>query len=241
MFVKLADPRQAAQLDKAFGRYIPLEQAARQDIKVTSFRLVSLPQTAAWSGVIGVNAMLERPGDAGVYAPLILAILILFSACLNFANTTVAQSRRRLKEIGVRKVMGSTRRQIMWQQLVECALIVLPAIGLAMLVDMIWLPAYNAMLIHNDIRAPYGNDHTLQLVLLVLFLVAIGLAGAYPAFYISRFNPTSIFRGTVRFGGRNLFSRFLLSLQIVITFITMITSVAFIEVEHQTQHSEQGS
>jgi putative ABC transport system permease protein len=227
MFVKLADPSQAAQLDKAFGRYVPLEQAARQDIKVTSFHLVSLPQTAAWSGVIGVNAMLERPGDAGVYGPLILAILILLSACLNFANTTVAQSRRRLKEIGIRKVMGSTRRQIMWQQLVECVLIVLPAIGLAMLLDMIWLPAYNAMLIHLDIRANYGNDRMLQLVLLVLFVVAVGLAGAYPAFYISRFNPTSIFRGTVRFGGRNLFSRFLLSLQIVITFITLITSVAF--------------
>ena len=227
MFVKLADPGQAAQLGKGFGRYLALEQAARQDIKVTSFHLVSLPQTAAWSGVIGVNAMLERPGDAGVYGPLVLAVLILLSACLNFANTTVAQSRRRLKEIGIRKVMGSTRRQIMWQQLVECVLIVLPAIGLAMLLDMMWLPAYNAMLIHLDIRANYGNDRTLQLVLLVLFVVAVGLAGAYPAFYISRFNPTSIFRGTVRFGGRNLFSRFLLSLQIVITFITLITSVAF--------------
>jgi putative ABC transport system permease protein len=227
MFVKLSDPSQAPRLDKAFGRYIPLEQAARQDIKVTSFHLVSLPQTAAWSGVIGVNAMLERPGDAAVYAPLILAILILLSACLNFANTAVAQSRRRLKEIGIRKVMGSSRRQIMWQQLVECALIVMPAIGLAMLLGMIWLPAYNAMLVHNDIRASYGNDHILQLALLVLFIIAIGLAGAYPAFYISRFNPTSIFRGTVRFGGRNLFSRFLLSLQIVITFITLITSVAF--------------
>jgi putative ABC transport system permease protein len=227
IFVKLADPRQAPQLSKAFSRYIQLEQAARQDIKVTSFDLVSLRQTAAWSGVIGINAMLERPGDAGVIGPLVLAILILLSACLNFANTTVAQSSRRLKEIGVRKVMGSSRRQIMGQQLLECALIVLPAIGLAMLLDMIWLPAYNAMLIHLDIRAPYGHDHLLQLTLLILFVVAILLAGAYPAFYISRFNATSIFRGRVRFGGRNLFSRFLLGWQIVITFITLITSVAF--------------
>jgi len=227
MFVKLTDPRQAPRLSKALDRYIPLEQAARQDIKVTAFHLVSLRQTAAWSGAIGVNAFLERPGDAAVYGPLILATLILLSACLNFANTTVAQSRRRLKEIGVRKVMGSSRRQIMLQQLAECALVVLPAVGLAMLLDMVWLPSYNAMLIHTDIHAPYGNDHMLQLTLLALFIVAILLAGAYPAFYISRFNATSIFRGTVRFGGRNLFSRFLLSLQIVITFITLITSVAF--------------
>lgn len=228
VFLKLADPRQAAQLNKAFNRYIPLEQAARQDLKVTSFALQSLSQTAAESGVIDKNAMLERPGDAGVYAPLILAILILLSACLNFANTTVAQSRRRLKEIGIRKVMGSSLRQIMIQQLMECALIVLPAIGLAMLLDYWWLPVYNGMLIHTDIRASYLQDHTLQLALAVLFVVVILVAGAYPAFYVSRFNATSIFRGAVRFGGSNLFSRCLLGLQIVITFITLITSFAFV-------------
>lgn len=227
MFVKLADPRQAARLSKAFDRYIPLEQAARQDIKVTSYRLESLMQTAAQSGVIDKNAMLERPGDAAVYGPLILAWLILLSACLNFANTTVAQSRRRLKEIGIRKVMGGSRRQLMLQQLLECAMIVLPAAGLAMLLDMIWLPAYNAMLIHHDIQASYWRDHTLQAAVIVLVVVAVVLAGAYPAFYLSRFNATNIFRGAVRFGGRNLFSRFLLGLQIVITFVTLITSVAF--------------
>jgi putative ABC transport system permease protein len=227
MFLKLADPRQAEQLGKDFSRYIPLEQAARQDIKVTSFSLQSLSQTAAESGIIDKNVMLERPGNAGVYAPLILAILILLSACLNFANTTVAQSRRRLKEIGVRKVMGSSTRQIMGQQLLECALIVLPAIGLAMMLDWLWLPVYNGMLVHLDLRASYWQDHTLQLVLVGLFFFVTVLAGAYPAFYISGFNATSIFRGAVRFGGSNLFSRFLLGLQIVITFITLITSVAF--------------
>jgi ABC-type antimicrobial peptide transport system permease subunit len=227
LFLKLSDPRQAAQLAKAFSRYIPLEQAARQDIKVTSFILQSLSQTAAESGVIDVNAMLERPGDAAVYGPLILSFLILLSACLNFANTTVAQSRRRLKEIGVRKVMGSSLRQIVWQQLVECALIVLPAIGLAMLLDLLWLPFYNGMIIHSDVRASYLQDHPLQIVLLALFSAVVLLAGAYPAFYISRFNATNIFRGAVRFGGSNLFSRLLLGLQIVITFITLITSIAF--------------
>lgn len=227
LFLKLADPRQAAQLARAFSRYIPLEQAARQDLKVTSFALQSLSQTAAESGVIDKNAALERPGDAAVYGPLILAILILLSACLNFANTTVAQSRRRLKEIGVRKVMGSSLRQIMMQQLLECTLIVLPAIGLAMLLDWFWLPVYNGMLVHLDLRASYLQDHTLQMVLVGLFFIVTLLAGAYPAFYISRFNATSIFRGAVRFGGRNPFSRGLLGVQIVITFITLITSIAF--------------
>ncbi|HXO78119.1 MAG TPA: ABC transporter permease, partial [Puia sp.] len=227
VFLKLTDPRQAAQLAKGFSRYVPLEQAARQDIKVTSFALQSLSQTAAESQVIDKNAMLERPGPAAVYVPLILGILILLSACLNFANTTVAQSHRRLKEIGVRKVMGSSYRQIMLQQLLECTIIVVPAIGLAMLLDRFWLPAYSGMLIFLDLHASYLHDHTLQLILMSLFFIVILMAGAYPAFYISRFNATSIFRGAVRFGGRNLFSRFLLGVQIVIIFITLITSIAF--------------
>ena len=227
MFLRLADPRQAAQLARDFSRYVPLEQAAREDLKVTSFALQSLSQTAASSGVIDKNAMLERPGNAAVYVPLILGILILLSACLNFANTTVAQSHRRLKEIGVRKVMGSSYRQIMMQQLLECIIIVVPAIGLAMLLDWFWLPAYSGMLIYLDLRASYLQDHTLQLILVGLFFIVTLLAGAYPAFYISRFNATSIFRGAVRFGGRNFFSRCLLGVQIVIIFITLITSIAF--------------
>ena len=227
LFLKLADPGQAAQLARSFGRYIPLEQAARQDIKVTSFSLQSLSQTAAESQVIDKNAMLERPGPPAVYVPLILGILILLSACLNFANTTVAQSHRRLKEIGVRKVMGSSYRQIMIQQLLECAVIVFPAVALAMLLDRFWLPAYSGMLIFLDLRASYLQDHTLQLVLVGLFFIVTLLAGAYPALYISRFNATSIFRGAVRFGGRNFFSRFLLGVQIVIIFITLITSIGF--------------
>lgn len=227
LFIRLADPGQAPLLAKAFNRYLPVQQAARQDIKVTSFTLKPLSWTAAQSGVIDVNAMLERPSDAGVYAPLTLGILVLLSACLNFANTTVALSRRRLKEIGIRKVMGSSLRQIIAQQLLECALIVLPAIGLAMLLDRLWLPVYNGMIIHTDVKAAYLQDHTLLMVISVLFVAVIFLSGAYPAFYISRFNATSIFRGMVRFGGSNLFSRLLLGLQIVITFITLIMSVAF--------------
>lgn len=97
-----------------------------------------------------------------------------------------------------------------------------------MLLDYWWLPVYNGMLIHTDIRTSYLQDHTLQLVLALIFIIVILVAGAYPAFYVSRFNPTSIFRGAVRFGGTNLFSRCLLGLQIVITFITLITSFAFV-------------
>ena len=78
-----------------------------------------------------------------------------------------------------------------------------------------------------NVTAHYFTDYTLLAFLAIILVGVTLLAGAYPAFYISRFNATKIFRGSVKFGGSNLFSRVLLGLQIVISFITVIAGVAF--------------
>jgi ABC-type antimicrobial peptide transport system permease subunit len=146
---------------------------------------------------------------------------------LNFANTSVSQSNRRLKEMGVRKVMGSSLRQIVLQQLMECACIVLLAIGLSMILNNFWLTTYNSMFDHLYVTANYLHDSALLIFLFAMLVIVTLLAGAYPAFYISRFNATSIFRGSVKFGGSNLISRLLLGLQVAISFITVIAGVSF--------------
>ena len=78
-----------------------------------------------------------------------------------------------------------------------------------------------------NVEAHYLSDYTLLAFLGIILVVVTLLAGAYPAFYISRFNATNIFRGSVKFGGSNLFSRVLLGLQVAISFITVIAGVAF--------------
>ncbi|MEP6927755.1 MAG: ABC transporter permease [Ginsengibacter sp.] len=227
VFLRLSQPAEAVKLSSDFKKYLPLQQAAGRNVKLTSFAMEPLSQVANHIREIENNVLIQRPEDAAAYGPLILAILILLSACLNFANTSVAQSNRRLKEIGVRKVMGSSYRQIMFQQLLECACIVLLAVGLSVVINNFWLPVYNAMFIYVDVMANYFSDYTLITFLVAISVGIVLLAGAYPAFYISRFNATSIFRGSVKFGGSNLFSRVLLGLQIVISFITVIAGVAF--------------
>jgi putative ABC transport system permease protein len=226
VFVKLSNPGEAGNLSNAFKKYIPLEKSARQDIKLVSFSLQPFSQVAN-DLAIDNNALFRRPNDSASYGPIILAILILLSACLNFANTSVAQSNRRLKEIGVRKVMGSSFRQIVVQQLLECAFIVLLAIGLSIIINNLWLPAFNSMFRFVDVQAHYLSDYTLLASLAIILATVTLLAGAYPAFYISRFNAANIFRGSVKFGGSNLFSRLLLGLQVAISFITVIAAVAF--------------
>ena len=74
----------------------------------TGFKLITLRESAKIAD-IPANALYERPEDSATYGPFALAILVFLSACLNFSNTTVSQANRRLKEIGMRKVMGSMK------------------------------------------------------------------------------------------------------------------------------------
>ncbi len=226
VFFKLKNPADAGRLAQDFRKYLPLQHAAREDWKVARFRLVSLVEHGRM-GELSANSLFERPEDSAAYGPLVLALLIWFSACLNFANTTVARSNRRLKEMGIRKVMGGTRSQLRTQLLLECGAIVTAGFAVSVLINHWWLPAFNRMFVFVDARADYLHDNGLMLFIGIALLGTTLLAGAYPAFYISRFNPSSIFRGSVKFGGNNLFSRLLLGLQVVISLITVIAGVGF--------------
>ncbi|MEP6711842.1 MAG: ABC transporter permease [Ferruginibacter sp.] len=226
-FFKIPNPADAKRMAKAFDKYLPLQNKAREDWKVSGFKLITLKENAVLIDVIDSNALYPRPDDAATFGPLVLAFLVLLSACLNFSNTTVARANRRLKEIGMRKVMGSTHAQLIKQMLLECAIIVLAAIALSILLNLWWLPAFNKMFVYVDVHADYFHDIKLIIFLVVTLISATLLAGAYPAFYISRFSPSSIFRGNVKFGGSNLFSRLMLGLQLCISIITVIAGISF--------------
>jgi putative ABC transport system permease protein len=239
VFLRLSNPADAPNLARAFAKYVPLQKSARQDIQLKSFSLDPFSNVLNEEDLDN-NSLYRRPSDSATYGPLVLAILILLSACLNFANTSVAQSNRRLKEMGVRKVMGSSLGQIMLQQLMECALIVFLAICLSMLLNNFWIPTFNSMFRGVKVEANYLSDYTLLAFLGVILVVVTILAGAYPAFYISCFNAANIFRGSVKFGGSNLFSRLLLGLQVSISFITVIAGVAFSRNSSFQSHYDYG-
>jgi hypothetical protein len=207
-FFKVPDQASAAVLEKAMNKYLPLQNKAREDARLSGFKLVTIRQAASWpDGVIGSNQLFRRPGDAATYGPLVLAFLIFLSACLNFSNTTVSHAGKRLKEIGIRKVMGSTYGQLMIQLLTEYAVIVMGATLLSIILNFWWMPAFNSMFRGIHVRADYLQDPPLLLFMGCMLVASTLMAGTYPAFYLSRFNPGTIFRGTVKFGGSNLFSR----------------------------------
>jgi len=226
LFLKIPNPADAARINKDLSKYLPIQNDARKDIQLSQFDLLPFSKSANRDN-INSNALHERPDDSAAFGPLVLAILILISSCLNFANTTVSQSNQRLKEMGVRKVLGGTKSQLILQLLLECGVMVMLALFLSILMNYWWFPTFNNMFEGLKISANYLHDGVLiKFLLFLIFLVTV-VAGLYPAYYVSRYNATQIFRGTLKYGGTNLFSRVLLGLQIIISFITIIAGFAF--------------
>jgi len=226
-YFKIPNPADVAFVENGLKRYLPLQNKARTDWKAAGFSLITLRKNAELNQVIRSDSLFERPSDPAVYGPIVTALLILLCVCLNFSNMTVVIANRRLKEIGMRKVMGGTNFQVMIQMLVECFCLVGLGIILSVLINSWWLPEFNKMFQFVDVEAHYLHDPLLLYFLGVMLGITTLIASAYPAFYISRFNPSSIFRGTVKFGGSNLFSRIMLGLQISISIMALVGGIAF--------------
>ncbi len=226
-YFKIPNKSDVPTIANAMKKYLPVQNNARQDWKVSGFKFISLRENASLYGVIQSNSMCHRPSDAAEYGAFIPALLILLCTCLNFSNTTVARYNGRLKEIGIRKVMGGTQRQLIMQMLLECSVMVFAAILLSTLLNHYWLPLFNHMFVYVDVQANYFGDINLLLFLAGMFVFTTLLAGAYPAFYISRYSASRIFRGSVKFGDSSLFSRIMLGLQITISLIAVIGGIGF--------------
>ncbi|MCB0670152.1 MAG: ABC transporter permease [Saprospiraceae bacterium] len=226
VFFSIPDPGKVSKIENAFDKYLEAQHKARRDWPVEHFILKQLPESARLS-LIDNNALRSCPEDSAILGPLMLAILLLLGSCLNFANTTIAESGRRLREIGVRKVLGSSNTAVRTYFLLESGLIVFVALLLSVVFNQWWFPTYSRMFFFVDLQADYFHDLPLLGFMVFLWVFVTIFAGFYPALYLSRFNATSIFKGTVKYGGTNLFSRILLGLQVSIALITVIAGMAF--------------
>jgi len=128
----------------------------------------------------------------------IIGILVLLIACINFMNLSTARSERRAREVGVRKVMGSLRGQLILQFLVESLLMTAMAFLLSIALVQAVLPAFNA-LTGDAVRIPYSSGLFWLIVFSVVLLTGL-LAGSRPAFYLSSFQPVRVLKSAVRIG-----------------------------------------
>jgi ABC-type antimicrobial peptide transport system permease subunit len=132
----------------------------------------------------------------------ILAISILLIACVNFMNLSTARSEERAREVGIRKAVGSSRLSLMWQFIIESVMLSVIALLFAVVLLLLTLPAFNNLL-HTHLSIPFDNGYA-WLVACNLAIFTGVIAGSYPAFYLSSFQPVKVLKGIFKGGSAAL-------------------------------------
>ena len=242
LFVEVKDKSQIAYIENELLQYKERQNKAREDYQVEEFYLDPFVGMAVRAERDEVRNHWFRSSlpVAAVIAPNVMAILVLLIAIFNFTNTSIAMASKRLKEIGIRKVMGSRKKQLVVQFLTENMILCLLSGIVAILTAEILVPAYNQMWDFLELDLDYlSNINFLGFMFLLLIVTGL-LAGSYPAFYISSFEPTSILKGTFKFGGTNWVTKFLLFAQFVITILAITSAVGFIQNAKYQQEFDLG-
>jgi len=168
-----------------------------------------------------------RGTDPVVYVYLfsIIAIIVLLIACINFTNLAMARSFKRSKEVGMRKVVGASRANIIRQFFGESFLLSFIAILISLLLVRLVLPAFNN-LAQKNLALDLGNHPILLILLLSITLVTGLIAGSYPAFYLSSFQPVAIMKGRSGKGSKQqLIRKILIVFQFSAAIILIISTI----------------
>lgn len=151
-----------------------------------------------------------------------IGLLILVIASINFMNLSTAQATKRAREVGIKKVSGSTRRMLIWQFILETVILSLLALLIALIIVEATMPLFNQMLDMNLNLSSIRNWQFLAITLSAAAVIGI-LAGSYPAFYMSSFNPIEVLKSKTPRGRGNISLRSALTvLQFSISIILII-------------------
>ncbi|MEZ4829782.1 MAG: ABC transporter permease [Bacteroidia bacterium] len=167
-----------------------------------------------------------------------IAIIILLIASINFMNLSTARSANRAKEVGVRKVLGSVRKNLISQFLTESILITAISFLVAILLAEAFLPAFN-QLSGKELHMPY----TLWMVagLLIGVLVVGGISGIYPAFFLSSFQPVHVLKGKLSAGsGSTTLRSVLVVVQFIASIVLIISTVLIYQQMNFVQNKKLG-
>ncbi len=165
----------------------------------------------------------------------VIAIIILLIACVNFMNLSTARSEKRAKEVGVRKTLGSGKKQLILQFFSETIILALIAFVLSVALVYLLLPAFNQLVDKN--LALNMADPLFWVGALAVILFTGIVAGSYPALYLSSFNPIGVLKGTFTAGKKAVLPRRVLVVAQFIISILLIS--ATIIVYQQIQHVKQ--
>jgi ABC-type antimicrobial peptide transport system permease subunit len=175
-----------------------------------------------------------------IYILLLLAIFILLIACVNFMNLSTARSAKRMKEVGLRKVVGANKRQLVRQFLGESVLYSLIALMFAVVLVELALPHLN-QLSFKDMSLYRSLTPAMALGLMCIAVITGVIAGSYPAFFLSSFKPAHVLKGPKQKGAKGSVLRKILAVgQFSLSILLIIGTTVLYKQLHYIQHANLG-
>lgn len=219
-YVQLAPGVKKEQLEKQFDGFMDKYMGAYYAQSGHKMGLMIKPLKDIYFSVDRFDNV-KHGNEKMVYVFMSVALLLLLIACINFINLATARATDRSKEVGVRKVLGALKGQLLGQFIFESLLFATLACVLSMILVWLLMPAYNALLGYT---LPAIWDHNTTYLFLGGVIIVVGvLAGSYPAFLLSSFSPIESLKGKLKTGKQgNLFRKGLVVFQFGMSVLLVI-------------------
>jgi putative ABC transport system permease protein len=189
-----------------------------------SYILQALPKMHLDTDFVASNGLKDASNPMYSYILSGIALFILIIACINFVTLTVARSVKRAKEIGVRKVIGSDRKQLIIQFLGESFLICFISFSLAFFIVQMILPTFNT-LANKALSISYLYDFQLVTLYILIFFTTISISGIYPALVLSGYSPVQTLYGKFNLSGKNYLQKSLVVFQFSLASFLIIATI----------------
>lgn len=219
-FIQLPDNESPAQFNKQLSEFVRRHKPAQWQFAGHALQPLSEMHFDGWFGNY-TGRIFPKPLIKGLW---IIAVFLLLIACINFINFSTARAIIRSRKIGIRKVLGGSRRQLIVQFLGETSVITLLAAGLAIVLSLLIIPFLNRLM---DLQLGFQvlSDAGVYVFLLILCLGVTLLAGLYPALVLSGFHPVTALKMKInaRMAGGSRLRKGLVVFQFVFAQVLIIT------------------
>lgn len=223
--IQVDHPDDIKLIEQRMDKYKVLQNKVQTDWAISSFSFEPLALLREKSANIKDDISFDDGVEGRIGMPII-AIFMLALACFNYINIAIVSAAKRLKEIGVRKVIGANRLKVVVQFLTENIVVtffaLLVGLVLGIFIFIPWFVQFTGWQLESRLW-----DGNLWIFLSLLLLFTGFASGIYPAFYISKFDAIRIFKGSLEFGRKNPLTKVFLGIQLVLACITITAGVVF--------------
>jgi len=238
-FVQIGDPIELNRILQASKDEVELYNLKNADYPITNWSYEPLKTLSINTYKIKRDISRGFGSPSGAIAMIVIGLVLLILSSLNFVNTSLSIAIKRISEMGLRKVFGSSKKDFLIQFCIENIIIILFSFIVSLFISYFFLvPGFNSLF-------SVGLGFNLFELNFWLYFMAISFlttlfSSFYPSLYISKFQPNTIFAGKQKFGSKNLFLKTLITLQITLALVFIVIGFLFLKNEKYQESRDLG-